>query len=134
MNTSETTRMIAAAQAAAEALGKQVTIVVVNSAGILYGLARAGEPGQFSSIVAEGKAAASALMGRDSGELASLAETYPAFINSMIARANGRFVAIPGAVVLKRGDEVAGAVGVSGATADEDEQIARAGAAAFQEP
>ena len=36
-----------------------------------------------------------------------------------------------GAVVLTEGGDVAGAVGVSGATADEDEEIARAGAAAL---
>jgi uncharacterized protein GlcG (DUF336 family) len=43
----------------------------------------------------------------------------------------GRFVPIRGAVVLRDANGVAGAIGVSGAAASEDEQIARAGAAAF---
>ncbi len=85
----------------------------------------------FTAVVAEGKAAASAFMGRDSVQLQGMAERSPAIVAALTTRLGGRFVAHQGAVVLVRDGEVAGAVGVSGASAEEDEQIARAGAAAF---
>jgi len=43
---------------------------------------------------------------------------------------DGRIVIFGGGVLLMRGDDVAGAVGVSG-TPDQDHEVAEAGAAAF---
>ena len=89
------------------------------------------DPAPFTAVVAEGKAAASAFTGRDSGQLQGMADNYPSLVSALSTRLSGRFVALQGAVVLMQDGEVAGAVGVSGATAEEDEEIARAGAAAF---
>ena len=52
-------------------------------------------------------------------------------MSALSTRLGGRFLALQGAVVLTEDGDAAGAVGVSGATAEEDEEIARAGAAAL---
>lgn len=131
MKTTEVTSVLAAAKAEADKVGKGVTITVLNSAGVCLGLQRIGDPGTFTSVVADGKANAAVTMGRDSSQLAGMVERAPAMVNAMIARTGGRFVAVAGGVVIMQGGEVVGAVGVSGATADEDDQIAKAGAAAI---
>lgn len=131
MNTADIQRVVEAARNKAKEMDKAVTVVVVNSGGVPLALERCGDPGTFTSIVADGKAAASALMGRDSSQLAAMVERAPAFVNALVARTGGRFVALAGAVVLNQGGELVGAIGVSGATAEEDEQIAQAGAAAL---
>jgi uncharacterized protein GlcG (DUF336 family) len=55
-------------------------------------------------------------------------EQRPAFLASVAAAADGQFVPVAGGVlILDLNDEVIGAVGISGASSDEDEQVAIAG-------
>ena len=112
-------------------MDKAVTIIVVDAAGLPVVLERVGDPAAFTAVVAEGKASASAFTGRDSGELQGMAERFPALVVGLATRLGGRFIAIRGGVVLREDGAVAGAVGVSGASAEEDEEIARAGAGAL---
>jgi uncharacterized protein GlcG (DUF336 family) len=131
MKTAEVASVMAAAKVEAAKVGKDVAITVLNGGGVCLALERVGDPGTFTSVVADGKANAAVTMGRDSSQLAGMVERAPAMVNAMIAKTGGRFVAVAGGVVIMRDGEVAGAVGVSGATADEDDQIAKAGAAAL---
>lgn len=67
-----------------------------------------------------------------SGALAAMAQNATPVFNAIVARMQGqRFVPHQGAVPVRDQNGIAGAVGVSGATSDEDEAIARAGAAAY---
>ena len=131
MRSDEAKRALDAAKAKAAELDKAVSIIVVDAAAIPVMLERVGDAAAFTTVVAEGKACASAFMGRDSAELQGMAERFPSLVQGMATRLGGRFVALQGGVVLRRNDAVEGAVGVSGATAEEDEEIARAGAEAF---
>jgi uncharacterized protein GlcG (DUF336 family) len=131
MQTADVVRVLAAARAEAAKVGKPVTLCVLNVAGVALGLERVGDPGTFTSIVADGKANGALTMGRDSSQLAAMAERAPAIVNAMITRTGGRFVAVAGGVLVQQGGAVVGAIGVSGATAEEDEQIAQAGAKAL---
>lgn len=131
MQTADVVRVLAAARAEAAKVGKPVTLCVLNVAGVALGLERVGDPGTFTSIVADGKANGALTMGRDSSQLAAMAERAPAIVNAMITRTGGRFVAVAGGVLIQQGGAVVGAIGVSGATAEEDEQIAQAGAKAL---
>jgi glc operon protein GlcG len=131
MQTADVTRVLEAAKAEAATIGTPVTITVLDLAGVTLGLERVGDPGTFTSIVADGKANGALTMGRDSSQLAAMAERAPAIVNALITRTGGRFVAVAGGVLIKQGDATVGAVGVSGATAEQDEQIAKAGAAAL---
>jgi uncharacterized protein GlcG (DUF336 family) len=112
-------------------MGKAVSIAIVDSAGFMVAFERFNNPPAFTAVVAEGKANASAVMGRDSGALAPMAQNAPAIMNALGARLNGRFAPHQGAVVIRDGSGIVGAIGVSGATSEEDEQIAKAGAEKF---
>ncbi len=131
MKSGDAKRVLEAARARATSMGKAVTIIVVDTAGVPVMLERVDDPPAFTAVVAEGKAAASAFTGRDSAQLEGMAENYPSLVSALSTRLGGRFLALQGAVVLTEDGDAAGAVGVSGATAEEDEEIARAGAAAL---
>lgn len=82
----------------------------------------------FRIDVATGKAWAAAAMGASSRVLAERAAGNPNFFVSLASTAHGRFLPQTGAVLIKddTGD-VIGAVGASGGTGDEDEEICIAG-------
>ncbi|HLF71933.1 MAG TPA: heme-binding protein [Dehalococcoidia bacterium] len=119
-------RMMDAARAKAAEIGKGVSIAIVDTGGTLVVLERVNDPPPATALVAEGKAVCSVMFGRDSGVIAGFADRIPAVTNSLMARLNGRFVALQGAVVVQADGETVGAVGVSGATSEEDEAIAGA--------
>ena len=123
-------RMMDAAREKAAEVGKPVSVAIVDAGGNLMALERLGDAPSATVVVAEGKAVASAVMGRDSGRLEAMAESLPTIINSLMIRYAGRFVPAQGGVVVREAGTIIGAVGVSGATSDEDESIARAGAEA----
>lgn len=126
-------RMMDAARDRAAEIGKPVSVAIVDNGGMLVALERLNDAPPATVLVAEGKAVASAVMGRDSGRLEAMAESLPAIIDSLMLRYGGRFVPAQGGVVVRSDGVVQGAVGVSGATSEEDEAIARAGAEAYQD-
>lgn len=125
--------MMDAAREKAEEIGKPVSVAIVDAGGALMALERLNDAPSATVLVAEGKAVASAVMGRDSGRLEAMAESLPSIINALMMRYEGRFVPAQGGVVVRQGGTVIGAVGVSGATSEEDESIARAGAEAYED-
>ena len=133
MKTEDARRMLEASRAKATEIGKPVSVCVLDAAGAIVVLERLNDAPPFTAFVAEGKAAASAITGRDSSTLKGMSENAPFVFNTLVTRMQGqRFAPHQGAVPVRdsRGDLV-GAVGVSGATSDEDEAIARAGADAY---
>lgn len=133
MNSESTRAVLEAARAKAAEIGKAVSLAVVNAGGQLIALDRYQDPPAFTLILAESKAVASAVMGMDSARVAGLAQNLPALITALSQRYAGRFAAHQGAVVIRDSSgAVAGAIGVSGATSEEDEIIARAGSEAFR--
>lgn len=128
MKNEDAHKILVAARAEAAKMGKAVTIIVVDASGAPMVLDRLDGATGMTTMVAEGKAAGAAFTGRDSSLLRTMAENNPAIANAVRERLGGRFMPVQGAVVLRRQGSVVGAVGVSGATSEEDEQIARAGA------
>ena len=126
-------RMMDAARDKAAEIGKPVSVAIVDAGGMLVALERLNDAPSATVLVAEGKAVASAVMGRDSVRLEAMADSLPTIIDSLMLRYGGRFVPAQGGVVVRDGTEVLGAVGVSGATSEEDEAIARAGADAYKD-
>ena len=84
-------------------IGKGVSIIIVDAGGTPMCLERVNDAAPATTFIAEGKAVASVMMGRDSGALATLAERFPP-ITSVYERVstnvNGRFLALQGAVVI----------------------------------
>ncbi|MPZ23798.1 MAG: heme-binding protein [Dehalococcoidia bacterium] len=130
MKTQQALDILVAATDAARKLGKPVTVAIVDTAGCLVALQRVNDASGFSAVVAEGKACTAAIMKRDGSEAAQLVERFPALAASMAVQTNGRFFPMQGGLLVRDEDGALGAIGVSGATGDEDEAIARAGVSA----
>jgi uncharacterized protein GlcG (DUF336 family) len=131
MNSDAARRMMDAARDKAAEVGKPVSVAIVDSGGSLMALERLGNAPSATVVVAEGKAVASAVMGRDSARLEAMADSLPTIINALMIRYEGRFVPAQGGVVVREAGATMGGIGVSGATSEEDEAIARAGADAY---
>ena len=119
-------KMMAACIAEAEKNDWEVTIAIVDDAGILISLERMDGAPPISATVAPEKARASALTKVPTKFWEDRVKERPAF---------AKFPAgslIEGAVPVIYDGECVGAIGVSGVQSSQDEQIARAGVAALK--
>lgn len=123
----EANRMVQAAVAKSNELGVNVSIAVCDAGGSLLAFNRMEGASAVSAMVAQGKAAASAGFGRASGAL----QADSPVIQAVIASMGGRMLAAQGAVPVRKDGELVGAIGGSGATAQQDEDCAQAGLAAL---
>ncbi len=105
-----------------------LTVSVVDDGGHLKAFKREDGPGAaLRPHIATGKAFGAVGMGRSSRALGAMAAERPHFIGALSDVAQGRLVPVPGGVLIKDGEEIIGAVGVSGDTSDNDEVAAVAG-------
>lgn len=118
----------AALAASATAQFRPMAVVVLDDSGHVTAAQRQDGASMFRVDVATGKAWAAVAMGASSRVLAERASTNPNFFVSLASTAHGRFLPQTGAVLIKDGSgQVIGAVGASGGTGDEDEEICIAG-------
>ena len=124
-------QIIAGALARSKAAGfKPMGVVVLDDAGHLKAFAREDGASMFRFEVAQGKAWGAVGMGASSRTLMQRAKDNPNFFVSLAATSGGRFLPQTGAVLVKdAAGNVLGAVGASGGTGDEDEEICIAGVA-----
>ena len=110
---------------------KPMAIAVLDAAGHLKAFASEDGASMFRFDVARAKAWGAVGMGVSSRVLAQRAKDNPNFFVSLAATADGKFLPQTGAVVIQDADgHLLGAVGASGGTGDEDEEICMAGVAA----
>ena len=121
----EAERVLQAAKAKALQMGVKVAISIVDPRGDLVAMVRVDGALWRTAPVSRGKAFASAAFGLPSGELTARADNP--VMRSLTLMEGGNIIPQQGAVPIKRGNELIGAVGVSGATSQEDEDVARAG-------
>ena len=122
--------VIARAHAKATDLGIRVTVAVVDEGGWLIALARMDGAPPISSQVAEAKAVGAAMLHRDGASLAELAKDGPGFFSVVDRLVRTPIVPGLGSMLIKRGDAVLGAVGVSGGKPEQDLEVAEAGLSA----
>jgi glc operon protein GlcG len=125
----EALKALEAARAAATKIAVNLSCAVVDSRGDLIALTRMDGARFFTTDVARGKAQVSAMFGQPSGNLAQFGAS-PFFVNLNTA-AQGRLYPVQGALPILRGKQVIGAIGCSGASAQQDEDAAKAGLAGF---
>lgn len=110
---------------------KPMGIAVLDAAGHLKAFASEDGASMFRFDIARAKAWGAVGMGVSSRALAERAKDNPNFFVALAATSEGKFLPQPGAVVIKDSQgRVLGAVGASGGTGDEDEEICRAGVSA----
>jgi glc operon protein GlcG len=120
---------LAAARQAADAAGVKLSCAVVDSRGDLIALARMDGARFYTTDVARGKAALSAMFGQPSGNLGNLASS-PAFANFNEA-AQTPLYPFQGALPIMRDGETIGAMGCSGASSQQDEDAVTAALSNF---
>ncbi len=101
---------------------KPLTVAVLDSGGHLVAFKRENDSGILRPEIAIGKAWAALGMGVSSRTIRDNLADRPTFINSLSMASGGRFIPVPGGVLIKAVDhKVIGAVGISGDTSEKDE-------------
>lgn len=120
-------RVVSAAQTKAQELGQPMNVAVVDAGRNLKAFARMEEAWLGSIDISINKAFTAMSFKMSTQELGSMSQSgEPLFgINTT---SGGRIVIFGGGVLLERGGEFVGAVGVSGGTVDQDQEVAEAGA------
>ena len=126
---SEAEKIIGAAKLKAGEMGIKVAVAVVDPRGDLVAMVRMDGAPWRSIHLCQGKAYATAAYGVSSAELQARADHPVA--RALVMMAGGHMVPSQGALPIMRDGEMVGAVGGSGAKPEEDEEVCRAGLAAF---
>jgi glc operon protein GlcG len=123
LSVAETTQILDAARAEAEKNAWAVAIAVVDDGGHPLALLRLDGCAPISSYIATEKARTAALGRRESKQYEDMINNgRTAFLSAPLAGT------LEGGVPVVVGGQVIGAVGVSGVKADQDAQVAKAGA------
>lgn len=123
-------RIIAAAESKAQEVGQPMNIAVVDAGGNLVAHVRMDKAWMGSVDISIKKAWTARAFDISTKELAELSQSGDQFFG-IHASNNGKVMIFAGGIPLKRGNEVVGAVGVSGGLGKQDQAVAEAGAAAF---
>jgi uncharacterized protein GlcG (DUF336 family) len=99
-----------------------LTVAVLDSGGHVVAAQREDQSGILRYEIAVAKAFGSLGFGFGSRTLATRAAKVPMFFTAVSSVADGRMVPVPGGVLIRNaGNEIIGAVGISGDTGDNDE-------------
>jgi uncharacterized protein GlcG (DUF336 family) len=107
---------------------KPLSVVVLDEGGHVVAFERSdgASPGRFE--IARGKAYGCLMLGIGGSAIQARSQTGPEFTQAMNGLFDGRFVPVPGGVLVRDGrGRVLGAVGVSGDTSENDAAAAVAG-------
>ena len=125
----EVERMLQAAKKKALDMDVIVGISIVDARGDLLAALRLDGAIWRTMPVSRGKAYASAAFGVPSAELSERANNP--VMRALMQMEDGLIIPQQGALPIKRGTQLIGAIGVSGARSEEDEEVARAGIGAL---
>lgn len=123
-------RVIAAAEQKATKIGQPMNIAVVDEGANLVAFARMENAWLGSIDIAINKAFTSRAFDISTKELSKLSQPKEDFFGIHVSN-HGRVMIFAGGIPLKKDGKVVGAIGVSGGTGDQDQQVAEAGADAF---
>ena len=107
-----------------------MNIAVVNEGNNLVVFARMDGAWLGSIDIAQNKAYTARAFDMPTKDLAALAQPG-ASLYGIQASNHGRLIVFAGGIPLVSGDRIVGAIGVSGGTVEQDQEVAEAGAAAF---
>lgn len=123
-------RVIAAGEDKARAIGQPMNIAVVDAGGNLVAHIRMDGAWIGSIDISINKAFTARAFNIATKALADNAQPGNQFYGIHVSNA-GRVIIFAGGIPLQRGDQVVGAVGVSGGDGQQDQTVAEAAAAAF---
>ncbi len=118
--------LLTAAREESARVGVPMSFAVVDAAGHLVALLRTDGAPFISTDVAQGKAWTAAAYGMPSAGQKSKMEPLPNFSTALSAMTGGRFTPQPGAVPIYADVRLVGALGASGGTGQQDEDVCTA--------
>lgn len=122
--------VVEAARQKAEQIGVPMNIAVVDEGNNLTAFARMDGAWLGSIDIAQGKAYTARAFDMETKALGKASQPgEPLF--GIHASNHGKLIIFAGGIPLKSGGVVVGAIGVSGGTVEQDQEVAEAGAAAF---
>lgn len=127
---SDARRVIAAAEKKAAEIGQPMNIAVVDEGGNLIAHVRMDRAWIGSIDISINKAWTARAFNISTKELAEQSQSGDQFFGIHVSN-RGRVMIFAGGIPLKRGNEVVGAIGVSGGMGKQDHAVAEAGAEAF---
>lgn len=130
MTLDDARRVLSAAENKARDIGQPMNVAVVDEGGLLVAFVRMDDAWRGSIDIAVNKAFTSRAFDISTKELGPLSQPGKDFYGIHVSN-GGRIMIFAGGIPLKADGKVVGAVGVSGGTGTQDQQVAEAGAAAF---
>jgi uncharacterized protein GlcG (DUF336 family) len=124
---SQAEKISEAAKAKAQEIGVAMNITIVDEGANLVSFHRMDNAWLGSIDISMKKARTARYFDMNSGEIGKLSQPGGPLYN--IEHSNGGLISFPGGVLLKDGDKIVGAIGVSGGSVDQDHEVASAGAA-----
>ncbi|MBA4116426.1 MAG: heme-binding protein [Rubrobacter sp.] len=126
----EAQRVIQAALEKAREIGQPMNVAVVDNGRELKAFSRMEDAWLGSVSISIDKAFTSVSFLMPTQDLADMTQPgQPLY--GLETTNGGRIINFAGGIPIMRGDDVAGAIGVSGGTPDQDQEVAEAGLAAF---
>lgn len=120
--------IITASLAKGRELGlKPLCIAVLDRGGHLIALQREDGASNLRPQIAMAKASGALGLGVSSRAIGEMAAERPTFVASLASLTGAEIIPAAGGLLIKTGEEVIGAVGVTGDTSDNDETCASAG-------
>lgn len=126
----EAHRIIAAARAKAEEIKVPMDIAIVDAGSNLTAFARMDGAWLGSIDIAQGKAYTARAFDMETKALGKAAQVGES-LHGINASNHGKIIIFAGGIPLTQAGTVVGAIGVSGGTVEQDQEVAEAGAAAF---
>lgn len=106
---------------------KPLTVVVLDAGAHVIAVEREDGSSNKRFEIAFGKAHGALSLGMGSRALMDRAEQQPYFIAAVTSAVGGSLIPVPGGVLVREGEHLIGAVGVSGDLSDNDETAAIVG-------
>ena len=122
--------LVAAATAKADEIGVPMNVAVVDAGNNLTAFARQDGAWLGSIDIAQNKAYTARAFDMPTKDLAGEAQPGES-LYGIEASNHGQLIVFAGGIPITEGDEVVGAIGVSGGTVDQDQEVAEAGVSAY---
>ena len=126
----EAHQVLMAARKKAEDIGVQMNIAVVDAGGNLTAFIRMDNAWLGSIDIAQGKAFSARAFDMPTKDLGAESQMGKSLFG-INASNQGKIIIFAGGIPLKEGERVVGAIGVSGGSVEQDQQVAEAVVAAF---
>ncbi len=126
LNSDQAMSLLTAAREESTRVGIPMSFAVMDPGGHLVALLRMDGAPWISAQVAQGKAWTAAAYGAPSAAQKAKMEAMPLFATALSTMTHGTYTPQPGAVPVYSGGQLLGAIGASGGTGQQDEDVCSA--------